>query len=83
VPPAGRSESVEPYADIPRYTADQVIAEAKAYNTAIPSVYPQCKELPWSSEYLGQGVWIVKRFCIDGLGINRGQLERLFQEAGL
>jgi hypothetical protein len=30
-----------------------------------------------------QGVCIVKRFCIDGLGINRGQLERLFQEEGL
>lgn len=62
--------------DTPRYTADQVISVAEAYSPAIPYNYRvQCKELSWSAEYLRQGVWIVKKLCIDGWGITRGQIE--------
>jgi hypothetical protein len=61
--------------DIPRYTADQVITVAQAYSPAISAKYPQCKEASWSAEYLGQGVWIVKKFCINIMGQNLGLLE--------
>jgi len=61
--------------DISRYTADQVIAVAQANSPQIPSNYPQCKQLSWSAEYLGQGVWIVRKNCIDAQGLDRGQLE--------
>jgi hypothetical protein len=61
--------------DIPAYTANQVIAVAQANSPQIPSNYPQCKQLSWSAEYLGQGVWIVRKNCIDSRGLNRGQLE--------
>jgi hypothetical protein len=70
----GETEATE-QPDIPRYTADQVITVAQAYSPAIPSKYPQCKEASWSAEYLEQGVWIVKKFCVSAYGQNLGQLE--------
>ena len=61
--------------DIPRYTADQVIAVAQANSPVFPSQYPQCDKASWTAEYLGQGVWVVKKYCIDRQGFNRGLFE--------
>lgn len=56
-----------PAPDIPRYTADQVIAVAKAYagdecgsTKWQQSRYPKAS---WTTEYLGNGKWRVTKDC--------------------
>lgn len=64
-----------PKPDIPRYTADQVIAVGQANSPSIPRNYPQITHLSWSAQYLGKGIWIVKKSGLGQLGNNLGQLE--------
>ena len=54
--------------DIPRYTADQVIAVAKAYageecGGAFPSWGQEPSEASWTTVYLGNGEWQVTKEC--------------------
>jgi hypothetical protein len=62
-----QTEEKDPQPDIPRYTADQVIAVAKAYAG-------ECSRYPWQSNsndydaswttvYLGDGKWRVTKEC--------------------
>ena len=56
------TEERAPQQDIPRYTADQVIAVAKAY------LGERCADAPlghekWTTVYLGNGQWRVTRLC--------------------
>ncbi len=61
----GCAKTTEPSPDIPRYTADQVINVASAnsptcmYSVTTPS---------WTSEYIGNGTWLVTKKCITKWG---------------
>jgi len=64
----GCEEQEQP--DIPRYTADQVIAVAQANSPTFPAtiVRQGYNEKPaWSAEYLGEGVWLVKKYAVHTL----------------
>ena len=63
-----QTEEKAPQVDIPRYTADQVIAVAKAYageecggGSYSWSVEPY--EASWTTVYLGDGKWRVTKEC--------------------
>lgn len=54
------TEEEAPQVDIPRYTADQVIAVAKAY------AGEECGsslDVSWTTVYLGDGKWKVTKIC--------------------
>lgn len=57
-----------PEPDIPRYTAGQVIAVARAYSPGVSRALMLSKgcgqELAWSARYLSQGSWFVCKYCI-------------------
>jgi len=62
-----QTEERTPQVDMPRYTADQVIAVAKAYAGEC-SVYPwrpesESYEASWTTVYLGDGKWRVTKEC--------------------
>lgn len=63
------SSTPEPAPDVPRYTADQVIAVAEAYS---PSILIRYETLSWKVLYVGQGTWLVAKSCVDRLGRNSG-----------
>lgn len=67
-----QNQAANPAPDIPRYTADQVIAVAKAYSPGIP--LRQCLESSWKVAYMGQGTWIVGKYCVDRFGRSGGLL---------
>ena len=64
------AQTQAPPPDIPRYTADQVIAVAKAgaINPLTPFYREKTDEL-WSAEYIKYGVWRLKReFVLKRVG---------------
>ena len=63
-----QTEEETPQLDIPRYTADQVIAVAKAYageECSGPTVWwlEEPNEARWTTVYLGDGKWRVTKEC--------------------
>jgi flagellar biosynthesis/type III secretory pathway protein FliH len=65
---SGCSESEsEERLDIPRYTADQVIAVANSNSptfTKIEQYQYACEETPvWNVEYQGEGIWLVMKYA--------------------
>ena len=65
-----QTEEKAPQVDIPRYTADQVIAVAKAYagecggrwSQYLPEL-PEPYDASWTTVYLGDGKWRVTKEC--------------------
>ena len=57
-----QTEDIAPQQDIPRYTADQVIAVAKAYAGEKCAGQPSLDE-QWTTVFLGDGKWRVTREC--------------------
>jgi len=58
------AEESIPQVDTPRYTADQVIAVAKAYaGECNGSGEVEAYDASWTTVYLGDGKWIVTREC--------------------
>ena len=57
-----QTEERGPQVDIPRYTADQVIAVAEAYAGEECGGAPSLDE-KWTTIYLGNGKWNVTREC--------------------
>ena len=57
-----QTEERTPQVDIPRYTADQVIAVAKAYAGEECAGQPSTDE-KWTTVYLGNGKWKITREC--------------------
>ena len=55
-PPPITPTAVESEPDIPRYTADQVIAVGKGYSPDIKNIYST-----WSAIYQGNGLWLVSK----------------------
>ena len=64
-----QTEEKAPQVDIPRYTADQVIAVAKAYAGEECGDGPtrwwsgESYEASWTTVYLGDGKWRVTKEC--------------------
>ena len=63
-----QTEEKAPQVDIPRYTADQVIAVAKAYAGEECGGGPyrwsgESYEASWTTVYLGDGKWKVTKEC--------------------
>ena len=69
-------QTTTPKPDIPRYTADQVIAVLKAYSPNFPPGYSYLKTASWSAVYKGNGLWLVEKYGIDAQGFNRGVVNR-------
>ena len=64
-----QTEENIPQVDIPRYTADQVIAVAKAYAGEECAVsewwWGESNEARWTTVYLGNGKWEVSKECVS------------------
>ena len=58
-----QTEEEVPQVDIPRYTADQVIAVAKAYAGEARFAFLTVLDEKWATVYLGNGEWKVTREC--------------------
>jgi hypothetical protein len=62
-----QTEEKAPPVDIPRYTADQVIAVAKAYpgEECGGSIWSGSEpyDASWTTVYLGDGKWKVTKYC--------------------
>ena len=71
-----QTEEKAPQLDIPRYTADQVIAVAKAYageecdSSPYPSWVQTYEKARWTTVYLGNGKWEVTRNCSPTEGVD-------------
>jgi len=66
--------------DITRYTADQVIAVAQAYSPTLPEglrKQPAINDKPaFSAEYMGEGVWMVKKYAVSNYTGGQSCLEK-------
>lgn len=64
-----QTEEKPPQVDIPRYTADQVIAVAKAYagEECGGSIWSEPHDASWTTVYLGDGKWKIIKGCDGGL----------------
>ena len=66
---ARQTEDRAPQVDMPRYTADQVIAVAKAYageecgSSRRWQEYVEPYDASWTTVYLGDGEWRVAKKC--------------------
>lgn len=61
-----------PKPDVPSYRADQVISVASSYSPIFSKqeqMNYQCWQQPaWSAEYLGRGIWLVKKYAVSRFG---------------
>jgi len=72
-----QTEENTPQVDLPRYTADQVIAVAKAYageecdsDSSPTRWWVTYEKARWTTVYLGNGKWKVTRNCSPTEGVD-------------